>query len=376
MEAARDGSYRAPTHSTRGHLRLRRGRPKWLLRSCRAMLILIVWPAPGSLGAGQISLISVPGMARPVKPWLSIAEQIALLRRRGMEIPDDDLAKQWLSAVGYYRLSGYWYPFRGFDHTGAQRRTSTFLPGTTFDEVAGLYEFDRRLKALTNDALGKVEVAFRSQIGHRLGEISPLAHTNPRHFRPTFPHQQWWNTAQRRIDRARGRDEFVDHHDIVYGGNLPIWVLTDVLDFADLSKLYAGLTAHDQGAIAEQFAVTMPPDASKSQRQRWARKPPLANWLEHLSVVRNICAHHGRLWNRQLTPIGTSTRIRHLPVFTSLPADQTQIERVYGTICVLSYLLDAVTPGHSWRSEVDELVTESFTHFTHHTPVEMGFPET
>ena len=59
-------------------------------------------------------------------------------------------------------------------------------------------------------------------------------------------------------------------------------MLTDVLDFADLSKLYAGLTAHDQGAIAEQFAVTLPPDASKNQRQRWASKPPLANWLEHL----------------------------------------------------------------------------------------------
>ncbi|MCH9736849.1 MAG: Abi family protein [Actinomycetia bacterium] len=313
-------------------------------------------------------------MAELLKPWLSIQDQIDRLQRRGMQIPDEEVAAQWLSAVGYYRLSGYWYPFREIDATGQARRLSTFVSSTTFAEVVGLYEFDRHLKTLLQSGLERVEVALRSQVGHQLGAIDPLAHADPIHFRSTFNHVDWRSTAEARVRRARGRDEFVDHHYAVYGGSLPIWVLTDVLDFSDLSKLYAGLKSSDQKVIAEWFRVGLPPSATQSQRRRWRDDHPLANWLEHLTVVRNICAHHGRLWNRRLTPVGTSPRVRHLPVFGSLPTDQTQVERVYGTICVIAYLLDAASPGHSWRTKVDDLVSTWFSGFTLRSTSEMGYP--
>ncbi len=177
-----------------------------------------------------------------------------------------------------------------------------------------------------------------------------------------------------RINRARGRDEFVDHHYSNYDGQIPIWVLTDLLDFSDLSKLYAGMRAADQKTIADWFQVTIAPGASKTARAKWVKHPPLANWLEHLTVVRNICAHHGRLWNRQLTPLGASQRIRHLPVIPGLPEDQTQVERVYGTVSVVSYLLDMIVPGHSWRDQVAALVASSFFELQHRHPSEMGYP--
>jgi abortive infection bacteriophage resistance protein len=313
-------------------------------------------------------------MPQPIKPWLSIEDQIDRLKRRGMHIPDEEVADQWLSAVGYYRLSGYWYPFREPDSTGKARRLSTFVAGTTFTEVVGLYEFDRHLKTLIQSGVERVEVALRSQVGHKLGAIDPLSYTDPAHFRPTFNHGGWRGTAQGRVERARGRDEFVDHHYAVYGGPLPIWVLTDVLDFSDLSKLYAGLKSSDQRAIAEWFGVSLPPSATRSHRRRWRDDPPLANWLEHLTVVRNICAHHGRLWNRLLTPVGTSPRVRHLSVFDSLPIDQMQVERVYGTICLIAYLLDAASPAHSWRAKIDDLVDTWFAKFALRRTSEMGYP--
>lgn len=86
-----------------------------------------------------------------------------------MHITDDASAAHWLSAVGYYRLSGYWYPFRELDITGQSRRLSTFVEGTTFTEIVGLYEFDRHLKTQVQSGLERIEVALRSQIGHRLG---------------------------------------------------------------------------------------------------------------------------------------------------------------------------------------------------------------
>lgn len=313
-------------------------------------------------------------MPLPVKPWLSIQDQITLLQGRGMFIPDTATAAEWLSTVGYYRLSGYWYPFREIDTTGQTRRLSTFAEATTFADVTGLYEFDRHLKALITSGLERVEVALRSQIGHRLGALGPMSHDDPTHFRPTFDHGTWRATAQRRVSRARDRDEFVDHHDAVYGGQLPIWVLTDVLDFSDLSRLFAGLRSSEQRSIGDWFGVSPAPASSQTQRRRWRDSHPLANWLEHLTVVRNICAHHGRLWNRTLTPVGTSPRVRHLAGFATLPDQQAQVERVYGTICVITHLLAAVAPNSNWRTRLDDLVSTSFANFALRTTGEMGYP--
>lgn len=322
-------------------------------------------------------------MTRPLKPWLSIDDQIQRLSDRGMLISDRDQAKHALTVVGYYRLSGYWYPYREPDPTTHGRRLDSFLEGTDFAEVQALYEFDCMLKNRLLRGIERVEVAFRSRIGHLVGEWGPLAHTEPHHFRPAFDHAKWWKTAKRRIDRARGRDETIDHHDQHYGGEIPIWVLTDLLDFSDLSMLYAGMVTPDQRTIAEWFGIAMAPDISKSARTKWTRNPPLSNWLEHLCIVRNICAHHGRLWNRQLTPLGIPQRIRHLTVFDDLiPSldptrpDAWQSERVFGTVCVIAYLLESVEPGNTWRADINALVSGSFPSSDHRRVAEMEFPTT
>lgn len=313
----------------------------------------------------------MPSPSRPVKPFLPITGQITLLEQRGMTIADPDQAARWLAAVGYYRLSGYSHPFRNPDPADRHRRLDTFSPKSSFREVAGLYEFDRHLKTLILSGLERVEIAMRSQIGYTLGKHDPLAHKDPALFRPTFGHTWWLSKAEQRVDRSRGRDVFVDHHDALYGGDLPIWVLTDVLDFADISKLFAGMRSADQHEVMRYFSITAPPAWSKGQLKRWRTKVPLSNWLLHLTVVRNICAHHGRLWNRQLTPVGTPP-LAGLPGFDGLPQDQ--FEHVYGTICLIAFLLRTTSPGSTWIDQVQDLVVRSFAGFEHRTVREMGFP--
>lgn len=159
-------------------------------------------------------------MTRPLKPWLSIDDQIQRLTDRGMLIKDQAQAKHALTVVGYYRLSGYWYPYREPDPTTHGHRLDDFVEGTDFAEVQALYEFDCMLKNLLLRGIERVEVAFRSRIGHLVGEWGPLAHSESHRFRSTFDHAKWWKTAKHRIDRARGRDETVDHHDQHYGGEI------------------------------------------------------------------------------------------------------------------------------------------------------------
>jgi abortive infection bacteriophage resistance protein len=76
-----------------------------------------------------------------------------------------------VSAVNYYRLSGYWYPFRNPD--------DTFKAGTTFEAVWRRYVFDRRLRLLVMDAVERLEVAVRSQLAyHHAHQHGPFAYAS------------------------------------------------------------------------------------------------------------------------------------------------------------------------------------------------------
>jgi hypothetical protein len=51
-------------------------------------------------------------MRHYMKNWKSIDDQLGLLKSRGMAISEPIRAKKALERFGYYRLSGYWYPFK------------------------------------------------------------------------------------------------------------------------------------------------------------------------------------------------------------------------------------------------------------------------
>lgn len=67
------------------------------------------------------------------KPYFTVPEQIALLRERGMDCGDDAFASNILERCNYYRLSGYWFPYREYpqpplrwkDEDGREIRLST-----------------------------------------------------------------------------------------------------------------------------------------------------------------------------------------------------------------------------------------------------------
>ncbi|MGP4976669.1 Abi family protein, partial [Brachybacterium tyrofermentans] len=94
-------------------------------------------------------------------PFTDIPGQLAILRGRGMSA-DTKLASQWLSSVGDYRLSGYWYTYRGHHADGTP--TDQFLPNTSLADVTMLYEFDRKLRTLIHDAIEHVEIGVRSHV--------------------------------------------------------------------------------------------------------------------------------------------------------------------------------------------------------------------
>jgi len=307
---------------------------------------------------------------KEVKPYMSPRDQVALLRRRGMDV-DDDAARQWLTSVGYYRLSGYWYPYRQ-QQPGSQAREDQFTVGASLTDVVALYEFDRKLRTLIHDGIERVEVGVRAALAEQLGASGgPLAYTSPTWFRPSWDHAGWLTRGQSRLARARRNNAAVRHHFENYNG-VPVWVLVGVLDFSDISMLYDGLLARDQWAVADTLGITIDLAAlSANQRRKALKNHPLARWLEQLTIVRNVTAHHSRLWNRSFTPAATAA-LRTVPGLNDLPDGQS--EDLFGTILMIAKLLEQLSPGSTWHNRVQRLVNVDLTAIGGRHQSEMGFP--
>lgn len=269
---------------------------------------------------------------------------------------DEAFAIQWLTNVSYYRLSAYWYPVRVVDEMG--QRADMFVTGSSFQDAACLYEADRKLRTLVHDGMERIEIAMRTRIGDALSVDNPLAYVDMTSFRDDFDLVKWLETAQLRIERSSRRSEAIKHYASKYDGRYPFWVLAEVLDFSDVSRLYAGLPVRVQREIAEGLNINI--DYStliQSQRKKAWANPPLVRWLEQLTIVRNTCAHHARLWNKSFTPAQTNA-LRTIAELASLP--QGQSERIYGVLLFMSHLLREVSPGTTWPDKVADLITTAF----------------
>lgn len=292
-----------------------------------------------------------------VKPWKSIDEQVEILQSRGLQIEDFDRAKRYLQRLGYYRLSGYWYPFRQFrsDDNGqtAELRRDDFIAGSRFDDLVKLYVFDKKLRLLALDALERIEMALRVDVAHLLGERDACAYENPACFHGNFGnridpnsgktgHQIWLEKYQQQVRRS-GRASFVAHNLRNYGC-LPIWVAIEVWDFGMLSTLYEGMKFEDKRRIALKYGV---PDGNK-----------LASYLRSLNFVRNVAAHHARLWNANV--------VDRSPVPQGQYWQQLNNARPFFYFCLMQMFLRVICPTSTWGERLNVLIEEDFP------PVECG----
>lgn len=304
-------------------------------------------------------------MSIPLKPWISIESQISQLQRRGMLV-DEEEARIWLSAVGYYRLSGYWHPYIEKSAHPQMNDEARFSIGTEFHEVVRLYEFDRKLRELALSAVERIEVSFRSQLSYQLGRHDPEGHLSKSNFCSEEDHREINALVCKRIDRARSsNDPIAIHHEEKYSGRYPIWAVTEFFDFSDISKLYAAVVPEKKFGIAEHFGFAPASDGFNS-----GVRGKLQGWLHNLTIVRNIAAHHSRLWNRPFKPT-SGKQVRHLTGMSSLPKSNT---RVFGSLSTMAFLLQTVSPGSTWTAKIRNLVATDFSQISMRSLDEMEFP--
>ncbi len=304
------------------------------------------------------------------KPWKSYQEQLGMLMDRGLLVTEPAKALQYLERIGYYRLSGYWYPFR--EKSGAfcplemppNRKKfrkgdtehlilDTFKPRASFQHAVDLYVFDKKLRLLVLDALERIEVGLRVDISHTLGKSDPFAYLKPECLFEGFSqqldqttglteHHQWLAKQAGLITRSK--EKFITHNKAKYGLPLPIWVACEIWDFGTLSTLFGGMKEADQDAIAIRYGV--------------GNGRVFATWLRGLNYLRNVCAHHSRLWNRNMVDqlkLPTDNTLSWIDHFRN---DTHRQARPFLLLCITKHLLATINPSSSWWQRLKALLRE------------------
>lgn len=289
------------------------------------------------------------------KPWLTLDEQVDKLESRGVSVVSRAEDRNLLAKIGYYRLSGYLYPFRlseTYIDDGRQkvRVLADYRAGTTVAYAAELIDFDRCLRMLVLEGVERIEVSLRMQVAYTLGERSAFAHQDPKSYTSSFTaeHLDEETGEQRpsklsrmlaRIqDRQNGSDEaFVAHFRDRYDGRLPIWALTEILEFGQVGQLFGGLQNDLASRIAAAYAVPT--------------KKMFGSWISSLNYVRNVSAHHARLFNRMLVIAPSRPTFEQVPLLGHLRTEDGSKATfgTYNALAIMAYLISVIDPSCDWN---------------------------
>jgi len=286
------------------------------------------------------------------KPHLTFTQQIELLESKGLNIPNPTYAKKKLSCINYYRLSAYFLPFQ---YPKNNAKADIFYAGTEFREIVSLYDFDAKLRRLVFGVLEVIEVYIRTQVTYYHSQIyTPFGYLSQENF-------DCENAVFEKLKRAikeeseRSDEEFVAHFKDKYNTtDLPLWSVVETLSFTTTSRLFSAMKAKDKKIIADKLGIN---------------QKVLSNWLHALTILRNICAHHSRLWNKQLriqfsvpnnklfVPIKKITKTRYKNgKKREIVYDNNA--SVFFALSTIKFLLDGIGEEANFITEVKQLIAK------------------
>jgi abortive infection bacteriophage resistance protein len=272
-------------------------------------------------------------------------QQVQLLIQRGLNIDDNQRIVRYLNQISYYRLSAYFLPF--------QKVKNCFNEGVSFEDILETYKFDRKLRLLVFDNIERVEIAIRAQITNILAFNYNDAHwqDNPAVFKKPYnkkagvsvnPFDEF-QTIITKNTKSKKPEVFLDHYlkKYQYPQNPPSWMCMELLTIGELSRLFNGLgSPKDKQQIADYFGL---------------HYKVFISWLHTLTYVRNICAHHARLWNREFA---IKPDVLQKPREKWIDKVFENNHRTFYFLCTLKYLLIAANPNNNFTIKLNELIVK------------------
>lgn len=273
-------------------------------------------------------------MANYTDKPLDFSQQIALLKSNGLAFGDDQKAMHTLRHVSYFRMKSYLMPLMD------DKVLRTFKAGTSFEQAFELYKFDSRLRKLVASELEKIEVSIRTQMAYTLAEeIDIYWFSDITNF--TNPAKHTMTIANLKGELDRSDDDQILRFKNTYSDPFPpAWMTLEVSSFGTLSMLFKLLKPNlTKRKIANFYGIS---------------DSVFESWLHSIVYVRNICAHHSRLWNKTLRIQPLFPR-KTTHTFISSPV---RSDRVYYVLCIIQYLLKTVNPSTSFALRLKALLAE------------------
>ena len=292
------------------------------------------------------------------KPALSLGQQLKLLSDRGLIIDNSCRAKRYLKHVGYYRLSAYMI------HFYQNSLSHQFKNDTTFDNVLNLYIFDRKLRLLLLEAIERIEISFRSEIINAFAEkLDPHSYLDPANFDTRYDHP--W--LARKVDDGmqKSKEVFIEHYKKKYSTpkQPPVWMGLHLLTFKELVVLYKYIKNKIvKKTVAKSYGL---------------KDPVLTSWVRSLSDLRNLCAHHSRVWNRNFDVKAVLPKTKpcrwldKFPDLIDIGNDQKISPRnsLYLQVAIIWYFILLMNKSSTWLRRFIELCDKHSINM-----IFMGFP--
>lgn len=262
---------------------------------------------------------------------ISVEQQIEILKKEGLIFTDENKANHLLNHISYFRFKNYLHPLRVVGER-------CFKDGTIFEQAYNLYRFDSELRKMICSELEKIEISIRTQLSYiQTANAGVFWFANTDNFNQSSFHQTLIDKLQGELGRSDD-DQVLNFRNQYCDPFPPSWITMEVTSFGTLSMMYKGLKGgQSKRALANYYGLS---------------DTVLESWLHAIVYIRNICAHHSRLWNRSL-------RIRPLiPRRSNHPflLNQTANNRVFYVLSVILYLLQTVNPQNSFAKRVSNLL--------------------
>ncbi|GAB6071139.1 Abi family protein [Thiomicrorhabdus hydrogeniphila] len=298
------------------------------------------------------------------KPSTSLSEQLRILKSRGLIWLSSEQTKveHHLSHISYFRLSAYMRPFYV-----PNQNEHHFVEGTTFSDVLALYIFDRELRLILLDAIERIEVSLRAVLGNVLAENHGAhGYLNPNIFDTRYNHE-WLMRELANKAQDRNCEIYLRHYRQQYPeapDQPPVWMGMEVLTFKQVSTLFSKLRIDNDKHQIEQYFGGL-------------THALLSKWFRAISDMRNLCAHHSRIWNREF---GSRPAIpRRVPREILLPQldttnssdDIDPYKRLYWFVSVIQIMMNFANPNSEWKLRFIEHINSH----SHIPFANMGFPE-
>lgn len=275
------------------------------------------------------------------KPSLTIAAQITLLKNRGMLFRNEADATHFLSNISYYRLKGYWWDMQ------SDLTNHTFNSGTYFEDIIDRYNFDRHLRLILFDAIERIEIALRTKmIYHLSNAYGSLWYLDTKLFDNAAIHSQTLTDLNKEFSRSH--EVFIkDHKQRYHNQDADAWKIIEVASMGTLSKLYKNLKHQlpEKATIAKEMGLNLHSE--------------LSSWLESITYVRNIVAHHSRLWSRNMVKRPIERIVNPRSAWLSGVLSPVQSKKPFLIISCMLYLCNHITPNHHIKIKLLQLINEN-----------------